>query len=1271
MKHNLRNTIGAALTLFATLFTVGSLQAQEHYKFNCKDYVATDNGRAPQSAFSYDTQNNTFTINGNSGNNNIAFQMSSESNGKYYINNDEEWFVVEGTNLKGTSGSNAYIWWFNGFNQGGQCAAEKIVDNGDTRLFIWNTRTNSMLNGNMAFTMPKIYISSGGASIIHAMGLTAEQGRKATITNICHYNLYSLVSTYPATLDALGYTIESLTEEVRGKLASGIEAAEAIKPVEGSSLALLIAKAKDVMKSMGTDNYAEALPYIQQLTDGITQYKNEHPVVSYSKTTNGILARFNEQYIRISFFNDEVIRVSKTFNTDVLDKTSMSVIETPQVQPEFTTTEADGIISLTGTKVRIDYNLQRGTMSVTRLTDGEKLIAETEPAIFSPRKDGPFDSYTVSNNFQLDKDEYIFGMGQIQDGNLNLRGKSYHLEIASLKVVIPYFQSSKHYALFWDNYSPTEFSDGDNGTQFISTGNEIDYYILVGDNANDVLSIERRLTGHSPMPALWNFGLYQSRQRYKSTQEVTEVVKKYRELQVPLDCIVQDWQYWGDDYHWNAMEFLNPTYADYENMIQTVHDNNVKFMISIWSNFGPQTKPFEEMQQKGHLLTGNSYPFGAGVRPYDPWSAEARDIYWKYLYNGIASKNIDAYWLDSTEPDYAPLNGDSDFDCVTGAGKTWRSMRNSFPLAAVSGVHDHHREAEAAGDKSLAGKRVSILTRSAFLGQQRYGANTWSSDIVAGWNTLANQIPAALNFSVCGIPYWNSDTGAFFGGNTQDAGWRRLFMRWVQFSCFCPMMRIHGDNNWREIYQFGSANDGIGDYDQFLKYIKLRYRLLPYLYSTAWQITSNDRTFMQALPLAFSEDKGGYDVKDQYMLGEAFLVAPVVTDQTTSRDVYLPAGHKWTDFWTGETHDGGQTITKTATIDIIPLYVKAGSIMPWGPDVQYSTEKPWDNLEIRVYPGEDGNFTLYEDENDNYNYEKGEYAEIPFHWDEASQTLTIGERKGSFKGMLDTRTFQVVKVSEVRGTGDQHTTLINTTVNYNGKEIQVVLDQKDTVVTFTDITKQYIVNPSFEDDGTTITKLAPYGWDVDSETEWWGVNRGDGNNDPIATDGEFIFGVWDSNNTLTPSISQKTTLPAGNYLLTADMHAPNRGTTSIRIGNQRIFAGEAQARFADQITSVGTSDNHPLQTVMLRFTVKENDGKTIIGATTDGAPVETWFKIDNFRLYRIEGEEVPNSIECINLMNTTDSIYSLQGTKVANNHEAFHRLPTGIYVINGKKYLKR
>jgi len=1253
--------------------------AQQHYEFHARDYVSTDAARAPQSAFSYDDAANTLSITGRLGANNVAFMMDVALSGKYYIDDAEEWFVVEGTNLRQAAASDALVWWFNGSNNGGQAPAETMGMEGGAQVFVWNARTNAQLNGKMAYGAGRTVLSANGAPIIHALGLTAASGTKATITNVGYYSRYGLFARYPSLMPSMGVTAEGLTQEVRAELEALVARARALNVASDAALEAAVAEAEAAVAQMGTSDFAAGYGCISRLKAAIEQYRAAHPVFSYERTSTGLLARYNDQYIRISFFADDVLRVQKSLTADEPQRKSMSVVAGALAAPAFSVEEQDGVVSMANDVMRVDYTLAAGTLRVVRRSDAMPLIAERGAAVFSPRQDGPHESHTLTSAFQLAADERIYGMGQIQDGNLNLRGLRYQLEIASLKVVIPYFQSSKHYALFWDNYSPTRFSDSDEGTTFSSTGNVIDYYILVADDADGVLAAERRLTGHSPMPPLWNFGLYQSRQRYTSAEQVMEVVRKYRELRVPLDCIVQDWQYWGDDAHWNALEFLNPSYANYAEMIRTVHDNHMKLMISVWSNFGPLTRPYAEMKQKGHLLTGNSYPYGAGVRPYDPWSSEARDIYWKYLYEGIASKGVDAYWMDSTEPDYQPIDGDADFDCLTGSGETWRAMRNTFPLAAVGGVHDHHRAAEAAGDSVLAGKRVSILTRSAFLGQQRYGANTWSSDIQANWPTLANQIPAALNFSACGIPYWNSDTGGFFGGDTQSAAWRRLFLRWVQFSCFTPMMRIHGDGNWREIYQFGSEHDAIGDYDQFLRYVKLRYRLLSYLYATAWRVASADRTFMQALALAFPDDAGGYDVKDEYLFGQSLLVAPVVTDNTSSRSVYLPATTTWTDFWTGEQLAGGQRIVKTAPVDIIPLYVRAGSILPWGPDVQYATEKPWDDLEVRVYPGADGTFVLYEDENDNYNYEQGQHSRITFRWDDAANRLTLSAREGSFPGMLQQRKFRIVRVSAARGTGDGHTpdTLISAVVDYDGREVSVELPDVDRPARIVDVTSEYLRNPSFEADGRALVKEAPQGWTVESTTTWWGVNyvgptatQGD----PAATDGHYIFGFWDNANTLRPSIYQDVLLPAGQYVLTADMHASNRAT-AVRVGRQRIFAGQAEALFADQVRAAGTSDSQPMQTLTLPFDVAEPAASLRLGAATDSAPTETWMKVDNFRLYRIERADTPDAIADIVTEATpstvSSAIYTLQGQLVGQDAAHWHQLPAGLYVMGGHKVLKK
>jgi len=627
---------------------------------------------------------------------------------------------------------------------------------------------------------------------------------------------------------------------------------------------------------------------------------------------------------------------------------------------------------------------------------------------------------------------------------------------------IPFFVSVKGYGLFWDNYSPTLFEDSPERTSFKSdVGDCVDYYFMYGGNADGVIARMRDLTGQAPMFPLWTYGYWQSKERYKSQDETIGVVKKYRELGVPLDGIIQDWQYWGNNYLWNAMEFLNPEFYNPQKMVDDVHNLNAHMIISIWNSFGPHTKQYKELDKINALLDFKTWPesgsqkwppnldYPSGVRVYDPYNPEARYIYWKYLNRGIFALGMDGWWIDSSEPDHMQFRP-SDFDNKTYLG-SFRKVRNAFPLMTVGGVYQHQRSVTS-------DKRVFILTRSAFAGQQRYGANTWSGDVVASWDALRNQISAGLNFSLCGIPYWNSDIGGFFlweyPKKLKDADYRELYARWIQFGAFCPMMRSHGTDSPREIYQFGKKGDKI--YDTIEKYINLRYNLLPYIYSTSWDVTANQSTMMRALVMDFAKDKQALDIDNQYMFGKSLLVCPVTepmyskvsihgNDTTNVEDfskvkdgeVYLPKGTDWYDFWSGEKHSGGQTLNKETPIDIIPLYVKAGSILPIGPKVQYATEKKWDDLEIRVYPGADGEFTLYEDENDNYNYEKGLYSTIEFKWDDETNTLNIGKRQGHFPRMLKTRTFQVIIVSPKHGTGIDATDEIGKVVKYNGTEKKV------------------------------------------------------------------------------------------------------------------------------------------------------------------------------------------------------------------------------------------
>jgi alpha-D-xyloside xylohydrolase len=791
---------------------------------------------------------------------------------------------------------------------------------------------------------------------------------------------------------------------------------------------------------------------------------------SYQKTDLGIKTKINSTDVEIQFFSPTTVRVLKSPAGKPFKKESLTVIKKPQVTKLAISQQGD-IVSLKSNKLKVDVDVKSGKVSYSTLA-GSKLLSEKEKsATFTDFNDAGSKTYTINQSFILDKDEAVYGLGQQQRGKLSLRNEKINMVQGNTDDYVPFLVSTKGYGLFWDNYSPTTFEDKPESTSFRSdVGDCIDYYFMLGGSIDGSIACMRDLSGQAPMFPLWTFGYWQSKERYKSQNELVGVVNKYRELGVPLDGIIQDWQYWGNNYLWNAMDFLNTEFPAPKKMVEDIHKQNAHVIISIWNSFGPQTKQYREMKPKGMLLNFGTWPqsgleawppnreYPSGVEPYDVYNPEARDIYWKYLNKGLFSVGIDGWWMDSSEPDHLDFKP-SDFDLKTYLG-SFRKVRNAFPLMTVGGVAEHQRATSS-------DKRVFILTRSAFAGQQRYGANTWSGDVNSSWQSLRNQIPAGLNFSMSAIPYWNTDIGGFFA-SAYNRGWnegaknpafQELYVRWLQFGAFTPMMRSHGTDIPREIYNFGKKGEPI--YDAIAKSIDLRYSLLPYIYSAAWDITNSQSTMMRALVLDFS-DKNVVNTNNEYMFGKSILVAPIVNAQYTpetilranaetgwdkkeatdnaknqavsfaqpkSTKVYLPEGALWYDFWTNEKVKGGQEITKSTTIDEIPLFIKAGSIIPFGPQVQYATEKKWDNLEIRVYPGANGEFSLYEDENDNYNYEKGAYSTITFTWNDASKTLTINNRKGSFPGMITARKFNVTAILNNVKT--------NKTVNYNGKKAVV------------------------------------------------------------------------------------------------------------------------------------------------------------------------------------------------------------------------------------------
>lgn len=796
----------------------------------------------------------------------------------------------------------------------------------------------------------------------------------------------------------------------------------------------------------------------------------------FQKTTSGIKTTISGKQtdIEIQWFGPNTLRVLKTPQGKSVKKESLSVIAQPQNYGIKITTPGNGCIVMKSQTLTVILNPQTGIITYAKPNGDALLIEQENVKAFTPVNDAGRSTYSVYQGFTTSKEEGLYGLGQLQNGQMMQRGMTKHLVQGNVEDVSPFFQSTKGYGVFWDNYSGTTYTDNEQETSFCSeVGDCIDYYFMYGGSADGVIAEVRALTGDVPMMPLWSYGFMQSKERYKSQEETVGVVKKYRELGIPLDCIIQDWQYWGHNYLWNAMDFQNPAFSRPKDMIDEVHALNARMMISIWSSFGPATKPYRALDKEGLLFDIETWPqsgvdgwppnleYPSGVRVYDAYSPKARDIYWEHLNKGIFQLGMDGWWMDSTEPDHFN-HKESDFDRQTGLG-SYRSVRNAYPLVSVGGVSDHQRALTQ-------DKRVIILTRSGFLGQQRYGSNVWSGDVQSSWDMFRKQITAGLNFSLTGMPHWNSDLGGFFAGSyntswgdnsaTRNPMYQELYVRWLQFGVFCPMMRSHGADVPREFYWYGKKGEPV--YDALVDAVKLRYTLLPYIYSTSWDVTHNRSTFMRALFMDFVNDKQTWNVNDEYMFGKAFLVAPVLhaqytpevqqktleenegwnrdskksaktpilTDFTHSKnmEVYLPASTRWYNFWTNEAIEGGQKLVISTTLNRIPLFVRAGSIVPCGPDVQYTGEKKWDNLTLCVYPGENGNFTLYEDEGDNYNYENGAYTEIPMNWDNASRILTVGARKGEYNGMLQKRQF-IVKAIDGN----------SKTVTYTGKKIRVKL----------------------------------------------------------------------------------------------------------------------------------------------------------------------------------------------------------------------------------------
>jgi alpha-D-xyloside xylohydrolase len=823
-------------------------------------------------------------------------------------------------------------------------------------------------------------------------------------------------------------------------------------------------------------------------------------VQEFHKDAGGVTFRTLAGTMRIEVCGDQVIHVIAS-STSQIPPAKVQIVTQSCVGQEFQVETGEKHIDIRTRNLEVQVD--RATGALTFLSsDGKVLLAEPDGGgkAFDVPSTPDKSPWQIQQTFLSPPDEALYGLGQHQEGIFDIRGLPIRLQQANTNISIPFLLCSKGYGILWNNASLTDFNPADesiaidpssgkgkfstgpkgvygfllmsdnkdqlalqvdgqkvidlqnmwtptsasgtvgleaNKDYEVSThggpggvqlavrsphdtttfrsevGQAIDYYFFYGPELNQVISEYRRVTGEAPLFPRWAYGYWQCRERYHSQQEILDIATEFRKRKIPVDALVQDWQYWGK-YGWNAMKFDETYYPHPKEMLDQLHASDLHMMISIWSKFGEDTDVYKQMKAQSLLI------------PEEPWTdffnPAARTAFWSQLNKGIFEDGMDSWWMDASEPEFDVLKGKQTF---LGSGN---SVRNAYPLYVTKAIYEGQRTTT---DR----KRVVILTRSAFAGQQRNAAASWSGDISANWTTLQRQIPAGLSFSMSGMPYWTTDIGGFFRPEDQytSGAYHELLIRWFQYGSFCPIFRVHGYKSNAELWNYGPQVEQI-----FRQYDELRYRLLPYIYSAAWGVTKYGETLLRALPLEFSSDPRTRGVSDQFMFGPALLINPVTAEGATQRTLYLPAGRDWVDFWTGKNLKGGQIITAEAPLDRIPVYAKAGSIVTFGPPVQSASAKA-DPTDLRIYTGADGDFTLYEDEGDNYDYERGAYSVIPIHWDDKAEILTIGNRRGSFPGMLEHRTFRVLRVTDAHGTGISSPEKFDATVEFEGKAVSVHL----------------------------------------------------------------------------------------------------------------------------------------------------------------------------------------------------------------------------------------
>jgi alpha-D-xyloside xylohydrolase len=729
-------------------------------------------------------------------------------------------------------------------------------------------------------------------------------------------------------------------------------------------------------------------------------------VTSFAQVADGVEFVLATGRMKVQVCRDDILRVIYTKQSTWPPAAGYVVVKATWPALAFQAADAGMQVTVTTAKVKAIVTKATATIEF-QTTGGQSILAETAAKTLTSKTVQGVTAYEGTIVFNSPADEGLYGFGQFQNSELNMRGQTLDLVQTNLTDASPVFVSTRGFGILWNTFSQVKLTPPLNLWCGWAANDAVDYYFMYGPEFDQIIAAYRTITGPAPLWPKWAYGFWQCRNYYASQTEILNVVKGYRDRNLPIDNVVQDWNYYpsggNGSFHFDPSRYPSPA-----TMINTLHTTyNCHFTISVWPSFTSGNSNYALMSNKGFLLNSNDFQ----GTTYDAFNDSAAAQYWRFLRDSLLAKGVDGWWPDATEPET-----NSWTTCITQKGPAQKVL-NIFPLVHGKTIYEGQRAVSTA-------KRVCLLARSFYAGQQRYGAAYWTGDIQSDFATLAKSVSSGMNFCLTGMPYWCTDVGGFYGMPSAE-----LESRWFEFGAFCPIFRVHGTRDCNELW----CSQWSGAYATLTAYSKLRYRMFPYVYSLAYKTTSEGYTMYRALPFDFRTDPQVRNTRDEFMFGPAFLACPVLTSGATSRNVYLPAG-TWYDFWTGQTIAGGRSITAAAPVETMPLYVRAGAIVPLGPEILYSAQKA-DPIEIRVFTGANGAFTLHEDEGDNYNYENGSFATIPITWNEATQDLTIGPTSGSFPGMIASRTFNIVWVGQNHGSGGAVTSAPDKAIPYTGASV--------------------------------------------------------------------------------------------------------------------------------------------------------------------------------------------------------------------------------------------